>query len=105
MTVAEACLKFVDELPVSLAQSFIQQLRSGVVPTLPNPTYQGRIDEFLRQWSHVRHELASMLEVALVAKLLTPTTELVWSGPATTVVPRRATVQVLFDMIQGARRR
>ena len=46
-----------------------------------------------------------MLEVALAAKLGMPTTELVWSGPSTNVVPRRATEQVLFELIQGARQR
>ena len=105
MTAAEACLKFVEELPVSLAQYLIQQLRSGAAPSIPNPRYQGRMEDFLRRWEHVRQELPPMLEVALAAKLGMPTTELVWSGPSTSVVPRRATEQVLFDLIQGARQR
>ena len=33
MTAAEACLKFVEELPASLAQYLVQQLRSGVTPS------------------------------------------------------------------------
>jgi cardiolipin synthase len=105
MTPAEACLKFVEELPVSLAQYLIQQLRLGAVPSIPNPRYQGRIEDFLRRWEHIRQELPPMLEVALTAKFAMPTTELVWSGPSTSVVPRRATEQVLFDLIQGARQR
>jgi hypothetical protein len=88
MTAAEACLEFVEELPVSLTQCLIQQLRCGLDPALPNPRYQGRVDEFLRQWAPVRHELPPMLEVALAAKLVAPTTELVWTGPVTTAVPR-----------------
>ena len=105
MTAAEACLKFVEELPASLAQYLVQQLRSGVTPSTPNPRYQGRIEDFLRRWDHVRHELPPMLEVALAAKLGMQTTELVWSGPSTSAVPRRATEQVLFELIQGARQR
>ena len=35
MTAAEACLKFVEELPASLAQYLVQQLRSGVTPSTP----------------------------------------------------------------------
>jgi len=105
MTPAEACLKFVEELPVSLTQCLVRQLRSGASTSVPNPAYQARIDDFLRQWPDLRKELPSMLEVALAAKLVMPTTELVWSGPATSVVPRRATEQVLFDMIQGTRQR
>lgn len=73
MTAAEACLKLVDELPVSLAQSLIQQLRSGVGPAVRNPSYQGRVEEFLRSWAHVRGELVPMLEVALAAKHSAPT--------------------------------
>jgi len=105
MTAAEACLKVVEELPASLAQYLVQQLRSGVTPLTPNPRYQGRIEDFLRQWDHVRHELPSMLEVALAAKLGMQTTELVWSGPSTSAVPRRATEQVLFELIEAARQR
>lgn len=105
MTAAEACLKFVEELPASLAQYLVQQLRSGVTPSTPNPRYQCRIEDFLRQWDPVRHELPSMLEVALAAKLGMQTTELVWSGPSTSAVPRRATEQVLFELIEAARQR
>lgn len=105
MTPAEACLKFVEELPASLAQYLIQQLRSGAAPSIPNPRYQSKIEDFVRRWEHVRQELPPMLEVALAAKLGMPTSELVWSGPATNVVPRRATEQVLFELIQGARQR
>jgi len=46
-----------------------------------------------------------MLEVALAAKRAAPTTELVWTGPATPVVPVRRTEQVLCDLICGAERR
>jgi len=46
-----------------------------------------------------------MLEVALAAKRCAPTTELVWTGPATAGVPGRRTEQVLFDLIQCAERR
>jgi phosphatidylserine/phosphatidylglycerophosphate/cardiolipin synthase-like enzyme len=46
-----------------------------------------------------------MLEVASVAKRTRPTAELVWTGPATTVVPVRQTEQVIFDLIQSARLR
>lgn len=105
MTAAEACLKFVEELPASLAQYLVQQLRCGVTPSTPNPRYQGRIEDFLRRWDHVRHELPPMLEVALAAKLGMQTTELVWSGPSTSAVPRRATEQVLFELIQGVGQR
>lgn len=105
MTAAEACLRFVEELPVSLAEHLVQQLRAGAAPSIPNPRYQARIEDFLRRWDHVRPELPPMLEVALAAKLAMPTTELVWSGPASTVVPRRATEQVRVDLIQGARQR
>lgn len=105
MTAAEACLKLVEELPGSLVESLIQQLRNGAAPMMPNPGYQARVDDFLRCWAKMRDELAPMLEVALAAKRSAPTTELVWTGPATTVVPGRRTEQVLFDLIQGAGRR
>jgi hypothetical protein len=48
MTTADACLKLVEELPGSLGESLIAQLRAGGVPAMPNPGYQGRVDEFLR---------------------------------------------------------
>jgi phosphatidylserine/phosphatidylglycerophosphate/cardiolipin synthase-like enzyme len=104
MTTAEACLKLVEELPGSLAESLIAQLRAGAAAAMPNPGYQARVDEFLRSRADVRRELAPMLEVALTAKRLRPTTELVWTGPATPVVPARRTEQVLFELIRGAER-
>jgi phosphatidylserine/phosphatidylglycerophosphate/cardiolipin synthase-like enzyme len=102
MTTAEACLKLVEELPVSLVESLIGQLRRGAAPAMPNPGYQARVDEFLRRRVEMRGELAPMLEVALAAKRAAPTTELVWTGPATPVVPARRTEQVLFDLIRCA---
>lgn len=105
MTAAEACLKLVEELPSSLMESLIAQLRSGSTPSMPNPGYQGRVDEFLRRWAERGSEVAPMLEVALAAKRCAPTTELVWTGPATAGVPGRRTEQVLFDLIQCAERR
>jgi cardiolipin synthase len=53
----------------------------------------------------VRSELAPMLEVALAAKRSRQTTELVWTGPSTPVVPVRRTEQVLADLIRCAERR
>ena len=47
MTIAEACLKLAEELPASLVESLIAQLRDGRWPTMPNPSYQARVDEFL----------------------------------------------------------
>jgi len=99
MTAAEGSLKLVEELPGSLVESLIVQLRSGAVPAMPNPGYQGRVDEFLRCQADVRGELAPMLEVALAAKRSRQTAELVWTGPATPVVPVRRTEQVLSDLI------
>ena len=46
-----------------------------------------------------------MLELALASKRSRQTIELVWTGPATPVVPVRRTEQVLFDLIQGAQQR
>ena len=105
MTAAEACLKLVEELPGSLVESLVVQLRAGAAPAMPNPGYQGRVDEFLRCQSDARPELAPMLEVALAAKRSRQTTELVWTGPSTPVVPVRRTEQVLCDLIRGAERR
>ena len=105
MTTAEACLKLVEELPGSLVESLIAHLRGGAAPAMPNPGYQGRVDEFLRSRSDARGELAPMLEVALAAKRSRHTTELVWTGPATPVVPVRRTEQVLCDLIRCAERR
>lgn len=48
MTTAEACLRLVEELPGSLVESLIHQLRIGTVPAMPSPGYQGRVDEFIR---------------------------------------------------------
>lgn len=104
MSAAEACLKLVEDLPSSLVESLISQLRGGAAPAMPSPGYQGRVDEFLRR-SDVRAELAPMLEVALAAKRAAPTTELVWTGPSTPVVPVRRTEQVLCDLIRSAERR
>ena len=104
MTVAEACLKLVEELPGSLVESLIAQLRADISPSMPNPGYQGRVDEFLRCKSAALVELAPMLEVALAAKRSRQTTELVWTGPSTPVVPVRRTEQVLCDLIGCARR-
>lgn len=105
MTAAEACLKLVEELPSSLVDSLIVQLRAGVAPAMPNPGYQGRVDEFVRGRCDIRAELAPMLEVALAAKHAAPTTELVWTGPSTPVVPVRRTEQVLCELIRCAERR
>jgi len=99
MTAAEACLRLTEELPTSLVGSLIHALRDGRKPFLSNPTYQARVDEFLRQWDTRKSELAPMLDVALSAKRLAPTADLVWTGPATTAVPVRRTEQVLFDLI------
>lgn len=104
MNAAEACLKLVEDLPGSLVESLISQLRRGIAPAMPSPGYQGRVDEFLRR-SDVRTELAPMLEVALAAKRAAPTTELVWTGPSTPVVAVRRTEQVLCDLIRRAERR
>lgn len=105
MTAAEACLKLVEELPGSLVESLIGQLRGRVPPAMPNPGYQGRVDEFLRSHSGTRVELAPMLEVALAAKRSRQTAELVWTGPSTPVVPVRRTEQVLCDLIRCAEQR
>jgi len=105
MTTAEACLKLVEELPGSLVESLIAQLRAGAAPAMPNPGYQGRVDEFVRARNDARGELAPMLEVALAAKRSRQTTELVWTGPSTPVVPVRRTEQVLCDLIRAAESR
>lgn len=102
MTPAEACLKLVEELPSTLVESLVLQLRKGARLALPNPGYQAKVDDFVRRWPEARGELAPMLEVALVAKRSAPTTELVWTGPSTAAVPGRRTEQVLFDLIQCA---
>ena len=104
MTAAEACLKLVEELPGSLVESLIAQLRGGEAPAMPNPGYQGRVDEFVRRRSDARGDLAPMLEVSLAAKRSQQTTELVWTGPSTPVVPVRRTEQVLCDLVRCAER-
>jgi len=73
MTIAEACLRLADELPVSLVESLIIQLRGNAAPVMPSPGYQARVDDFLRRWSEKRRDLAAMLEVALAANRLAPT--------------------------------
>jgi phosphatidylserine/phosphatidylglycerophosphate/cardiolipin synthase-like enzyme len=105
MTPAEACLKLVEELPRSLVESLIAQLRGGYTPSMPSPGYQAKADEFVRRWPAARSELAAMFDVALTARRSAPTTELVWTGPPTAGVPGRRTEQVLFDLIQCAERR
>ena len=47
MTAAEACLKLVEELPLSLVESLIADLRRDTVRPSPNPNYRARLDEFL----------------------------------------------------------
>lgn len=103
MNAAEASLRLVEELPDSLVESVIQQLRRGIAPVVPNPGYQTRVADFLHLAGGHRPELAGMLEVASVAKRTRPTAELVWTGPATPVVPVRQTEQVIFDLIRSAK--
>lgn len=105
MTTVDATLMLVEELPATLVESLIQQLRSGQNPRMANPGYQARVDEFLRIGTMQRLELASMLELALASKRSRQTVELVWTGPATPVVPVRRTEQVLFELIDGAQQR
>ena len=92
------------ELPSSLVESLIAQLRANATPTMPSPGYQGRVDEFVRRRSDARGDLAPMLEVSLAAKRSQQTTELVWTGPSTPVVPVRRTEQVLCDLVRCAER-
>jgi phosphatidylserine/phosphatidylglycerophosphate/cardiolipin synthase-like enzyme len=94
----------VKELPSSLVESLIAQLRANATPTMPSPGYQGRVDEFVRRRSDARGDLAPMLEVSLAAKRSQQTTELVWTGPSTPVVPVRRTEQVLCDLVRCAER-
>jgi phosphatidylserine/phosphatidylglycerophosphate/cardiolipin synthase-like enzyme len=105
MNAVEASLRLVEELPDSLVESVIQQLRRGIAPLVPSPSYQTRVADFLQVTGIPRQELAAMLEVASVAKRTRPTAELVWTGPATPVVPVRQTEQVIFDLIQCAEAR
>ena len=39
MTAAEACLRLVGELPGSLVEALIVQLRAGAAPAMPSPGY------------------------------------------------------------------
>jgi hypothetical protein len=105
MTTAESCLKLVEELPASFVKALIGQLRGASVAAMPHPSYQWRVDEFLRRCGSRRTELAPMLEVALAAKRAAPATELVWTGPPTPAVPTRHTEQVLCELIQDAKSR
>ena len=41
MTAAEACLKLVEELPGSLVESLIAQLRAGAMPSDAEPQLPG----------------------------------------------------------------
>ena len=102
MSAAQACLKLAAELPVSLVQSLIVQLRAGVPPRLSNPSYQARVDEFLRRASEPPGELAARLDMLLAARSAAPAVELVWTGPPVAAVPVRQTEQVLLDLIQCA---
>ncbi|MFN7992722.1 MAG: DISARM system phospholipase D-like protein DrmC [Bryobacteraceae bacterium] len=104
MTPAESTLRLVEELPASLVESLIQQLRSGRDPRMPNPSYQARVEQFVR-FASCRSELAPMLEVALAAKRSRETSELVWTGPVTSVVPVRRTEQVLSDLFDATDRK
>jgi len=104
MTTAESALRLVEELPASMVESLIQQLRAGLGPSMPNPNYQARVEQFVR-FAPCRSDLAPMLEVALAAKRCRQTSELVWTGPATSVVPVRRTEQVLSDLIDTTKRK
>jgi cardiolipin synthase len=105
MTAAEACLRLTEELPASLVEALVRSLREDTGHLMPNPSYQARVDDFLRRWVANRGELAPMLEVALAAKRVEPKTEIVWTGPATSLVPVRRTEQVLYDLIRSTTRR
>lgn len=104
MIAAEASLKLVEELPDKLVELVINQLRGGGNVAIPNPNYQARLEKFLKLYGPVRHELAGMLEVALVARRTRPEVDLVWTGPATQVVAVRQTEHVVFEIIQSAAR-
>jgi len=60
MTAAEACVKLVDELPSTLVESLIIQLRGCAPPVFSNPSYQAKVDEFLGQLSFLRIALVGM---------------------------------------------
>lgn len=105
MRQAEACLRLAADLPESLVAMLIAQLRSGVAPMMSSPVYQARVSDFLHAQvtdGTSRECVAAMLEVALAAQRARPTTELVWTGPPTPIVPARKTEQVLFDLIEEA---
>jgi len=63
------------------------------------------VNEFLHSGAPRQAELASLLELALASKRSRQTVELVWTGPATPVVPVRRTEHALFELIQGAQQR
>ena len=48
MTEVESTLRLVEELPASLVESLIQQLRGGQDPRMANPGYQAHVDAFLQ---------------------------------------------------------
>jgi cardiolipin synthase len=102
MNAAEASLKLVEELPDNLVELVINQLRGEGNVAISNPSYQARLEKYLKLHEPVRHELAGMLEVALIARRTRPSVDLVWTGPATQVVAVRQTEHVIFEMIQGA---
>lgn len=101
MTLPEACLKLASELPTTLLESLTAQLRTGVVPRMPHPAYQQKVDALLSKWPDRQVEIPPMLETALVARIASPRLELVWTGPPTSVVPVRRTEQVLLDLIRN----
>lgn len=103
MSTVEACLNLLEELPGTVVESLVDQLRCGVPARMANPAYQGRVDDFLRTIGPHKAGLASMLELALAARRSRPSLELVWTGPSTSVVPVRRTEQVLFELIQEAK--
>lgn len=101
MTLAEACLKLAEELPVSLLESLILQLRNGQLPKVPNPHYQSRVDAVWNSWRDQAGEMLAMLDVLILSKQRSTTWELVWTGPSTPLVPTRRTEQVILDLIRG----
>ena len=106
MTWAKECLRLVDDLPASYTEALIAKLRSGSrAASSPNPSYNARIEEFLRQAQVPPSELAAMLEVGLYARRQEPSVELVWTGPTTSVLPVRQTEQVLLEIVRDAHER
>src|SRR5438876_1150619 len=100
MAAAEACLLLVEELPSSLVEALIAQLRGSLPVVMTSPGYQGRVEEFLSTHAGLRRELAGMLVVAMASKRTRVATDLVWTGPPTSAVPTRRTEQVLFEVIE-----